>query len=190
MNKQTIHNILSSIQMSSRDKKDLVNAIANSGGINEQTPIKESLDGTELVPIFDGENKAINVNELIKSNIVDNTTYIFNYTESQTTVTQDEYDGLKNAIINRNKIMIIKSNDNVTEIIEPPIRKIYNDNIIIMTFTNEVGTTMFAITNTLNIIIESFPYVDLNEFNDRITTINNNIADLNDRVIALERTTA
>lgn len=89
MNKQRIHDILSSIQMSPRDKKDLVNAIANGGGINNNTPIKESIDGTELVPIFDGENKAVSVNELIKgdkevlyvdiSNIQEEGSFIMSY---------------------------------------------------------------------------------------------------------------
>lgn len=34
--------------------------------LNDSTTIKESVDGTELVPIFDGENKAVNINELVK----------------------------------------------------------------------------------------------------------------------------
>lgn len=68
MNKAKLHRIFKNIEMNPRDRKDLVNAIANSGGgINNNTPIKESVDGTELVPIFDGENKMINISSIIKN---------------------------------------------------------------------------------------------------------------------------
>lgn len=35
--------------------------------LDANTPIKESVDGTELIPIFDGENKVVNVSSLIKN---------------------------------------------------------------------------------------------------------------------------
>lgn len=190
MNKRRIHNIFSSIQMSSRDKKDLVNVIFNNGGINESTPIKESIDGTELVPIFDGKNKAVNVSELLKGKNSNDTTYIFNFTESQTTVTQDEYDGLKNAIINKNRIIIIMFDQGVTEFIEPPIRGISDEsNEIMMMFTRNDCTVIFIINDTLNISIELFIYIDSTYVDEKIITVNNKITALEERIAALEGTT-
>lgn len=190
MNKRRIHNIFSSIQMSYRDKKDLVNVIFNNGGINESTPIKESVDGTELVPIFDGKNKAVNVSELLKGKNSNDTTYIFNFTESQTTVTQDEYDGLKNAIINKNRIIIIGSDQGVTEFIEPPIRSISDEsNEIMMMFTRNDCALIFIINDTLNISIELFTYIDSTYVDEKITTVNNKITALEERIAALEGTT-
>lgn len=55
--------------------------------LNDSTTIKESVDGTELVPIFDGENKAVSVNTLVNANkytdmmVLD--TYNQNLTEEQ-----------------------------------------------------------------------------------------------------------
>lgn len=66
MNKQRLYEIFSSVQMNTNDRKYLIDTIMKSGGINEKTPLLSSVTGTELVPIFDGTNKAVNVNELIK----------------------------------------------------------------------------------------------------------------------------
>ena len=41
--------------------------IGGGSSLDANTPIKESVDGTELIPIFDGENKMVNVSSLIKS---------------------------------------------------------------------------------------------------------------------------
>lgn len=103
MNKQRIHDILSSIQMSPRDKKDLVNAIANSGGINKNTPIKESVDGTELVPIFDGENKAVNINELVKGG---KEVYYVDVEKYKSSIGRLDYKNLREKINNPNTILV------------------------------------------------------------------------------------
>lgn len=103
MNKQRIHDILSSIQMSPRDKKDLVNAIANSGGINKNTPIKESVDGTELVPIFDGENKAVNINELVKGG---KEVYYVDVEKYKSSIGRLDYENLREKINNPNTILV------------------------------------------------------------------------------------
>lgn len=41
--------------------------IGGGSSLDANTPIKESVDGTELIPIFDGENKMVNVSSLIKN---------------------------------------------------------------------------------------------------------------------------
>lgn len=40
--------------------------VGGGSSLDANTPIKESVDGTELVPIFDCKNKAVNINELVK----------------------------------------------------------------------------------------------------------------------------
>lgn len=106
-----------------------------------------------------------------------NTPYIFDYI-GQATVTQDEYDGLKNAIINNNRILI----SSIEGIVEPTIKGM-DHNIIVLIYTKPGATMMFTIDDTLNLSIDNFVYVNLVYVNEEITA-------LKARIAALEGATA
>lgn len=76
--------------------------VGGGSSLDDNTPIKESVDGTELVPIFDGENKAVSVNELIKGG---KEVYFLDIDNYKTT---EDFNNLK-AAVNSNKIIIIKN---------------------------------------------------------------------------------
>lgn len=264
--------------------------VGGGSSLNANTPIKESVDGTELVPIFDGENKAVNVNELIKGGkevyfldvdnyktpedynnlkaafdsnkliisqgsvinlgelpdgslsgtmsliissaesnsdiqifvslvvfgtdgqvskidnsiilngtgdgtkflsddgtyriIASNAPYIFDYI-GQATVTQDEYDGLKNAIINNNRILI----NSIEGIAEPTIKGM-DHNIIVLIYTKPDATMMFTIDDTLDLSINDFVYINSVYFNEKITPLEQKITALEQKIAVLEGATA
>jgi hypothetical protein len=106
-----------------------------------------------------------------------NTPYIFDYI-GQATVTQDEYDGLKNAINNNNRILI----SSIEGIAEPTIKGI-DYNIIVLIYTKPGATIMFTIDDTLNLSIDKFVYADSAYFNEEIIA-------LKERISALEDATA
>lgn len=144
MNKQRIHDILSSIQMSPRDKKDLVNAIANSGGINKNTPIKESVDGTELVPIFDGENKAVSINELVKGG---KEVYYVDVEKYESSISRLDYQNLREKINNPNTILVTtyEGSNYILNLEEINDWSFYLTGIIPLTFNDEIKILYFSV---------------------------------------------
>jgi hypothetical protein len=262
-------------------------SIGGGSSLDANTPIKESVDGTELVPIFDGENKAVSINELVKGDkevyvctidsdnhtnyskllnaiergyqilikfggitspyacfqtydethgyniicypfsiivgqnsdvgvsgrmitidsggfcgydgveviikksgdgtkflsddgtyriIASNAPYIFNYT-GQTTVTQDEYNELKNAIENHQRIIINMAG----ELYYTPVGYNFVDNTIALTSSSAEVSWVFQITNDLVISSHRFFYVDeltINQLTSKITALEERIAAL------------
>lgn len=110
-----------------------------------------------------------------------NTPYIFNYT-GQTTVTQDEYDGLKNAIENH-QIILCKYHD-----VNMPVSYGLNNGNILISFTVEVSLFIFQITPSLELMenIRIFVTSDDLDVND----LNDYLASLEDRIATLESANA
>lgn len=77
--------------------------IGGGSSLDANTPIKESVDGTELVPIFDGENKAVSITELIKGG---KELYYIDFEYYQTNFDHDKLEELNN-LAKRDDILIV-----------------------------------------------------------------------------------
>lgn len=71
--------------------------------LDANTPIKESVDGTELIPIFDGENKAVNINELVKGG---KEVYYIDVEKYKSSIGRLDYENLREKINNPNTILV------------------------------------------------------------------------------------
>ena len=78
MNKRKLTESIKGLPFNPRDRKTFIEEVSQGGGINDKTPIKEELTGEELVPIFDGENKAVKIGSLLNINNEDLPTFTLN----------------------------------------------------------------------------------------------------------------
>lgn len=77
--------------------------VGGGSSLDANTPIKDSIDGTELVPIFDGENKAVNINELVKGG---KEVYYVDVEKYKSSIGRLDYENLREKINNPNTILV------------------------------------------------------------------------------------
>lgn len=77
--------------------------VGGGSSLDANTPIKESVDGTELVPIFDGENKAVSVTELVKGG---KEVYYVDVEKYKSSIGRLDYENLREKINNPNTILV------------------------------------------------------------------------------------
>lgn len=107
--------------------------------------------------------------------------YTFNYTEGKNSVTQDEYDGLKNAIENNQMILCKYHDANI------PVTYGLNNGNIFISFTVEVSLFIFQITPSLELMENIRIFVTSDDLD--VNALDDYLASLEERIAALEGNT-